>query len=256
MAAADTAVRLGALTRHNAVLILREPGPLLSRLVMPLVMITLLRPLYRSALASEGAQAGTAQAITGMLVMFSLLALSVVGTAILTERSWLTWDRLRSTQARGGELLAAKALPALGMLLVQQAEVLGFGVLAFGLRVASPLLLMTAVAAWAFALLGLGTVLGAVLRSQSELNMAYDIGGVVLTALGGALVPLSVLPGWAAAAAPVSPGYWAMSALRAALQGQAGPTLRAAGVLFAIGAVMAAVAAWRISRGWSRSKLL
>ena len=94
------------------------------------------------------------------------------------------------------------------------------------------------------------------LRSQSELNMAYDIGGVVLTALGGALVPLSVLPGWAAAAAPASPGYWAMSALHGALTGQAGATLRAAAVLFGIGVVAAALAAWRIGRGWGRSKLL
>lgn len=33
---------------------------------------------------------------------FSLLALSVVGTGILTERSWRTWDRLRATPARAG----------------------------------------------------------------------------------------------------------------------------------------------------------
>jgi ABC-2 type transport system permease protein len=79
---------------------------------------------------------------------------------------------------------------------------------------------------------------------------------VVLTALGGALVPLSVLPGWAAAAAPASPGYWAMTALHGALIGQAGATLRAAGVLAAIGLAAAAVAAWRIGRGWGRSKLL
>lgn len=256
MLAADATYRVAALTRHNALLILREPGPVVSRLAMPLVMITLLRPLYQSALAREGSQAGTGQAVTGMLVMFSLLALSIVGTAILTERSWLTWDRLRSTPARSGELLTAKALPALAMLIIQQAEVLAFGVVAFGLRVASPLLLVIAVSAWAFALLGIGTALGAVLRSQSELNMAYDIGGVVLTALGGALVPLSVLPGWAAAAAPASPGYWAMTALHGALIGQAGATLRAAGVLAAIGLAAAAVAAWRIGRGWGRSKLL
>ena len=85
---------------------------------MPLVMIVLLRPLYLSALARRGVQAGTVQVVTGMLVMFSLLALSVVGTAILTERTWRTWDRLRATPARSGELLATKALPGFGMLAV------------------------------------------------------------------------------------------------------------------------------------------
>lgn len=252
----DTLTRLGALTRHNAMLILREPAPVLSRLIMPLLMIMLLRPLYLAALARQGAAAGTVQVVTGMLVMFSLLALSVVGTAILAERSWRTWDRLRATPARSSELLTAKALPAFGMLAVQQAEILGFGMLAFGLRVADPLLLVAAVTAWALALLGIGSVLGALLRSQSELNMAYDLGGVVFSALGGALVPLSALPRWATAAAPVSPGYWAMAALRSALSGQAVPALRASAVLLAIAAVTGAAAAWRVSRGWARSRLL
>jgi ABC-2 type transport system permease protein len=198
MTASGTAIRLAALSRHNTALMLREPGPVLSRLVMPLVMILLFRPLYLSALGRHGVQAGTAQVVTGMLVMFSLLALSVVGTAILTERTWGTWDRLRATSVRSGELLATKALPGFGMLAVQQAEVLLFGVVVFGLRVADPFLLAAAVISWALALLGIGTALGATLRSQSELNMAYDIGGVVLSALGGALIPLSVLPGWPA----------------------------------------------------------
>lgn len=255
MAPSGTAVRLAALTRHNAALMLREPGPVLSRLIMPLVMIVLLRPLYLSALTRRGVQAGTVQVVTGMLVMFSLLALSVVGTAILTERTWRTWNRLRATPARSSELLTTKALPGFGMLAVQQAEVLLFGVVAFGLRIADPILL-AAVLSWALALLGIGTALGATLRSQSELNMAYDIGGVVLSALGGALVPLSVLPRWAQAAAPVSPGYWAMSALRAALQGQSGPALRAMAVLLAVAAVTAALGAWRITRGWSHSTRL
>ena len=207
MVSSGTAIRLGVLSRHNTALMLREPGPVVSRLVMPLVMILLFRPLYLLALARHGVQAGTVQVVTGMLA-------------------------------------------------AQQAEVLLFGVVVFGLRVADPFLLAVAVISWALALLGIGTALGATLRSQSELNMAYDIGGVVLSALGGALIPLSVLPDWARAAAPASPGYWAMSALRSALQGQAGATLRAAAVLLAVAAVTAALGTWRMTRGWSRSRSL
>jgi ABC-2 type transport system permease protein len=249
-------VRMTALARHNAMLMLREPGPVISRLVQPLVLITLMRPLYLAALARDGAQAGTIQVVTGMLVTFSLLALSVVGTGILTERSWRTWDRLRSTPARAGELLAAKALPALALLVVLQAEVIAFGAGVFGLHVPDPGLLALAVASWALALLGIGTALGATLRSQSELNVAYDIGGLLFSALGGALIPAAELPGWARAIAPGSPGYWAMGALRSALRGQAGPTVRDAGVLVAVAAVAGTVAAWRMSRGLPRSRLL
>lgn len=248
--------RLTALVRHNAMLMAREPGPVISRLVQPLVLIALMHPLYAAALAADGPQAGTVQVVTGMLVMFSLLALSVVGTGIMTERSWRTWDRLRSTQARAAELLTAKAVPALALLVVLQAEVIGFGVVAFGLRVPSPGLLALAVAAWALALLGIGMALGAVLRSQSELNVAYDIGGILFSAMGGALIPPSELPGWARSIAPASPGYWAMGALRSALHGQAPATLRDAGVLTVVAIGACGLAAWRMSRSAPRSRLL
>jgi len=252
----DAGPRVTALVRHNTTLMLREPGPVISRLIQPLVLITLMHPLYAAALAGQGAQAGTIQVVTGMLVMFSLLALSVVGGGIMSERSWRTWDRLRATQARAAELLAAKAAPALGLLIALQAELIAFGVVAFGLRVSDPALLAAAMASWAIALLGLGTMLGAMLRSQSELNVSYDIGGLLFSALGGALIPPGELPGWARAIAPASPGYWAMGALRSALRGQATATLRDAAVLTAVAVVACALAAWRMSRTSPRSRLL
>jgi ABC-2 type transport system permease protein len=252
----DAGFRTAALVRHNTMLMLREPGPVLSRLVQPLVLITLMHPLYTAALAAQGAQAGTVQVVTGMLVTFSLLALSVVGTGIMTERAWRTWDRLRTTSARAAELLGGKAIPAFALLVVLQAEVVGFGVVAFGLRIPESALLALAVASWALALLGMGMALGALLRSQSELNVAYDIGGLLFSALGGALIPPEELPGWARAIGPVSPGYWAMGALRSALRGQTTATLRDAAVLAGVGLAACALAAWRMSRNSPRSRLL
>ena len=54
----DAGYRVTALVRHNTTLMLREPGPVISRLVQPLVLITLMHPLYAPALAADGAQAG------------------------------------------------------------------------------------------------------------------------------------------------------------------------------------------------------
>ena len=78
----------------------------------------------------------------------------------------------------------------------------------------------------------------------------------MFSALGGALIPAAELPGWVRAIAPGSPGYWAMAALRSALRDQAGPTVRDAAVLVAVAAAASAVAAWRMSRGLPRSRLL
>jgi ABC-2 type transport system permease protein len=256
LARCPSASRIAALVRHNFALLMAEPGPLISRLIQPLVLITLFRPLYIAALAREGKQAGTVQVVTGMLVMFSLLALSVVGGSILSERTWRTWDRLRATPARAAELLAGKAVPAFVLLALQQTVIMCFGVAVFHLRIPNPGLIAIAIACWALALLGIGTAFGGIMRSNSELNMAYDIGGVLLSALGGSTIPLTELPGWARAIAPASPGYWSMSALHAALNGQTAGTLRAACVLVVIAIVAGAIATWRINRGWPRSRLL
>jgi ABC-2 type transport system permease protein len=248
--------RVSALIRLNTTLLLREPGPVISRLVMPLVLIAVLHPLYKAALVGAGLDAGIQQVVAGILVMFSLLALSIVGSAILTERSWRTWDRLRATPAASWELLVGKAVPAFGVLVVQQVVVLGFAAALFGLNVTDLGLLSIAVLSWVLALLCIGMALGAIARSHSELAIFYDNGGLALTTLGGALVPLAMMPGWAQALAPLSPGYWAMDSYRSALSGNVSSLLQDVTVLLALAAAAGGLATWRITRGWGRAKLI
>ncbi|MFF0015598.1 ABC transporter permease [Streptomyces sp. NPDC005374] len=245
----ESATRLAVLIRHNALLMLREPGPLLSRMILPLVFMTLLRPLYLSA---QGRTAGTEQAVVATLVTFSLLALSISGNAILTERLGRTWDRLRGTTLHPAELLLGKAVPVLTALLAQQILLVGFGVGVFGLRVPHPFLLLGVLLSWSCTLLGLGALLGVLVRSVGELSAAYDIGGMLLSSVGGAFVPLGVLPGWVADVAPVSPGYWAAHGLRAALAGDVRSTAAACGTLLGVAVVCATLAAVRLQGSGGR----
>jgi len=244
--------RIGVLLRHNLILVGRDPGHLIAYIVMPMVLMLLEAPLYRAAMRGS---LGTTQVVTGMLVMFSLLALSIVGYAVLTERTWQTWDRLRATPAAPLELLIGKAGTILAVLVAQQAALLGFGARVLGLRVPGAKamgLLCLAVLCWGVTLLAGGSALGLAVRSPGQLSAISDIAGLVLTGLGGALAPLSAMPGWARVAAPVSPGYWAMAALRAALSGDTVGTLRAVGVLLALAGVAAGYACWRVSRTRTR----
>jgi ABC-2 type transport system permease protein len=246
-------MRIAALIRHNLGLMLREPGPLLSRVAMPVVLMTVLRPLYSAALPSGG---GTRQTVTGVLVMFSLLGMSVTGASILAERVWHTADRLRASPIHPAEVLIGKAVPVLLLLLAQQATLLGYGVVVLGLRVADLGLLVLAVSAWGFALLGIGAAIATAVRSQSELSAITDVGGLICTCLGGALVPLATMPGWARTVAPASPGYWAMRTLGGALAGDTMATLRGTLVLAAIALATSAVAGALLRRGWGRARLL
>ena len=249
----ETAVRATALIRHNAVLLLRDPGALASRLILPLAFLVLLHPLYEAA---QGRSAGISQAVIATLVTFSLLGLSIVGGSILTDRMGRTWERVRATAARPAEALAGKALPILGALLAQQVLIIGFGVLVLGLTVTSLPLLGLAVLAWTLTLLGLGAMIGVLARSLSELSAAYDIGAMLLSSLGGALVPLASMPVWIRHVAPASPGYWAVAALQAALHDEASRTLLACAVLAGFAAAAALVTTSRVSRGGGRSARL
>jgi len=249
----DSIYRTGALVRHNTMLMLREPGPLASRMVLPLAFLLLLHPLYEQAQAGSR---GVIQAVIATLVTFSLLAMSIAGSSILTERIWHTWERIRASAAAPAEQLIGKALPIVGALLLQQAAILSFGVAALGLPVPALPLLMVAVLAWTLAVTAIGAVLGLLARSLGALSACYDIGGMLVSSLGGALVPLAAMPLWIRHVAPASPGYWAVSALEAALHGEAGRTLTASAVLLGVTALACLLAAARARGTWGRSARL
>ena len=95
-------------------------------------------------------------------------------------------------------------------------------------------------------MLFLGVGASTLARSPAQLSAAGDVFALLTTVLGGALVPVALLPGWMRAIAPASPGYWALDAYRAALAGiraQLGRPLAMLGVFGAIGAVLTALVA-------------
>jgi ABC-2 type transport system permease protein len=235
---------LAVLVRHNLLLMRREPGPLLSRMILPVAFLTLLRPLYLAAW--HGAAAGNQQAVIATLVTFSLLALSISGSAILTERLGRTWDRLRATSLPPLSILAGKAIPAYAVLLGQQAFIIGFATACFALRVPHPALLLAVLLTWSCTLLCLGALLGVVVRSVGALSASYDIGGMLLSSMGGALVPLAVLPHWVRSVAPASPGYWAARSLRSAFTGDAHGVLLGCLVLAGVAVTCGAIASMRL----------
>ncbi len=197
--------------------------------VMAVLLMTATRPMY-SALGHliAGLPAlGIDQAAAGMAVMFSLFALKVVGAHLLNERTWNTWDRLRATPAPFGEILFGKALPLYGAIVVQQAVLFGFAAVVFGLSPrAGWWALVLCGLGWSACVLLLGTAASTLARTPAQLSAAGDISAMLTSVLAGALVPVALLPGWLHHLAPISPGYWAMQAYRAALIGPASAMAR------------------------------
>ena len=245
-------VRLAAEVRHQTILLARDPGPMIGYLVMGLLLIAATRPLYVALdrLTAAPAAAGTDQAAAGMAVMFSLFALKIGAAHLLNERTWHTWDRLRASPAGFGEILAGKALPIFVAVLAQQAVLFGVSAAAFGLHPTAGWPALAACAlAWSACVLFLGTGAATLARTPAQLSAAGDIFALLTAVLGGAIVPVDLLPGWLRHVAPASPGYWALDAYRCALTGtpaQLGRPLAVLGVFALAGAAIAALISARL----------
>lgn len=249
--------RLAALVRHSVVLLRRDPGPVVSRLCMPVVLLVVFQPLYRAALASRSGTSAIAETAPRLLVMVSMFGVSMVGVSMLSERLLRTWSRLSATPVKVWELLVGKTLPLFGVLLAQQVLVLSLARLAFGLRLGGDLpVLLAAGVSWALCVLALGALMSSFVHSQSQLSSFSDVGGLVLSSLGGAMAPVTMMPGWVAAIAPASPAYWGVRALRGGLQGQPGQAASSIAVLCALTVTVGAIACWRIGRSWGQPTLI
>lgn len=238
--------RSAALVRHELRTMLADAGSLVSLTLMPLVMMAFFKPLAKLALnQSDPTANGSEYTVPAMTTMFAFFLVGYVGFAFFSEHQWNTWERLRASQATNAEILAGKVIPALGLCLVQQLLLFTAGFALFGLRVRGSLLGVALVGlALAVCLVSVGVLLAAVLRTQQQLNAISNLGAMVLAGVSGALVPLSILPGWAKAVAPVAPQYWAMRGFRSTILDGAGIDAVAlpVAVLLAISAVAAVLA--------------
>lgn len=248
----DSAFRIWAIVRHNLIIRMRDPGQMISYIAMPMILMLVLKPLYIRAV-----DGGDVQVVTGLLVMFSVFAIAIAGNSILVERHWQTWDRLRQTTASSTEMLLGKTIPIFVLMLLQQSILFVYGCLVIGIPMPHSIgYVVLAIAVWAFSLLAVGAALSTVARSLGELGVISDVGAMVLSSMGGALVPLSIMPGWAQAAAHVSPGYYALRMMKAAIRGDSSGVLVPAAVLLVLGLVAGTYAVWRLARGWGRTRLL
>ena len=241
--------RSAALIRHELKLMLADKEALVVLLVMPIVMMAFFKPVARLALSSENPTAnGSEFTVPGMATMFAFFLVAFIGFSFFSEHQWNTWERLRASPATNAEILVGKVVPAVLVCLFQQSALFTFGFVVFGMRVQGSVLGVVLVSvALTLCLVAIGVLMAAVMKTQQQLNAVSNLGAMVLAGISGALVPLSVLPGWARSVAPVAPQYWAMRGFRSTILdgGGVSSVLLPVGVLLAFGAVASALALLR-----------
>ena len=246
----SSAARTLALLRKDAKYTTRMPVPVLLYLVIPLALMAFLREGMRQFVSALGYphSNGSEFIVPGQLLLFSFMFTEHIGLFLYSEHSWGVWDRVRATKASLGEIMTAKFLDWLLHMVVFSTVLLTAGGLLFSLPAPS---------SWpGLVLLMLGLVLCAVGYgfcgfAISPSNAVFDawtyVGTLVLTSLGGGLVPAEVLPSWARRIAPASPMYWFMQGSKHLYLERRGLAAMAApvGVLMTFGLAFGLIGAWR-----------
>ena len=212
--------RLGVILAHELRLARRDPLPVLVMVVFPVVTMAFLKPAFQPALAQAGHPHanGAEQVVPGQAVISGFFVVSLVTVAFFNEHAGATWDRLRATAATPLEIVLGKSLPRVAMSLAQFAVIFAAGVWLFDLHIGgNALALLPLVLALAICLVLLGVAVTAICRTAQQAQAFAIAGMVLLGAIGGALVPFDVLPGWAQTIAPATPTYWAMRGFRSVI---------------------------------------
>lgn len=246
--------RIAVIIAHELRLLRQDPLPVMVLVIFPLILMAFLKPTFRLALVAHGhpGASGAEQVVPGQSVANGFYIVGMTSFAFFAEHGWNTWDRLRATSATSAEIVIGKAVPFFAVSAAQFFVIFAVSIPLFGLDSRGPLIaLIPLVAAFAGCLVMLGVMVTAMCRTLQQAN-AVAFGGIVLFgALGGALVPLETLPGWARAVAPATPTYWVMRGFRSVIldgHGVAGVALPT-GVLVAMSIVFAAIALTRFRFG-------
>jgi ABC-2 type transport system permease protein len=238
--------RTTAIIGHELRLLTRDPLPIMILVVFPLILMAFLKPMVALALAAHGHPTanGAEQVVPGEAVANGFYIVGMTSFAFFAEYLWTTWDRLRASRATSTEIIVGKALPLFAVSAIQFLVIFAVGVPLFHLHSRGPLTaIVPLVAAFAICLVMLGVMITALARTIQQ-SSALAFGGLVLFgALGGALVPLEVLPRWARTVGPVTPTYWVMRGFRSViLDGHSYPAIvLPCGVLMAMSLAFAAV---------------
>ena len=250
-----------AIVRQDLRVLRRDPGFLVVMVAMPLVVMAFLKPAFQGVLILDGVEGATGaeQVVPGTSVTFALFLVGNLGFSVFREHGWNTWERLRASPATTVEVMAGKSVTPFASLAIQQTVLLGVGGLLFDLHIRGSWVALAAVAAaFACSLLGLGYLLLAACSTIMQLNAITNLGTMVLAGLGGALAPITALPGWAQAIAPAIPTYWAMRGYRSTVLDGGGLSEVALPVVvllgFAVGLSLVAWARFRVEEtkvGWA-----
>ncbi len=192
------------------------------------------------------------QNVPGFSVTFLLLGMLLgVSLALLDEREWGTFERLRSIPAPLSVLLVAKRGSRIVVGMTQMLLLFAVGRAAFGISLGpDPWSLALPTFGIVFAGTAFGLVVAGLARTRESVLPLGSIAIVTMAAVGGCWWPIDLEPRWMRTAALAFPTTWAMAAYNDLMIRREGfaAALRPTAVLLAHGALYLAIGLWLFVR--------
>ncbi|WP_421918949.1 ABC transporter permease [Marinifilum sp.] len=169
--------------------------------------------LPMTALVSEtqNGNLGLVQAIAGVAIMMLLFSVSASGATLLQEKEDGTFKRLLITPINPSEILYGKMLSTLFMAILQLTVMFLYSWLALGLDIFInlPALVLMILCA-AIACSSFGIFMASVCKSRKQVESLSTLIILVVSAIGGSMMPLFFMPAIMKKIAVISVNYWAM----------------------------------------------
>ena len=197
--------------------------------------------------AGTGAFAPGAQS---QLVLFMFLTSMTAATQLILTRQLGVSRRMLASPVRVRTILVGETLGRFGVAMLQGLFIVILSAIVFGVSWGDPLAAGTIVVLFALVGTGAAMVVGVFSNNPDQAGALGVMAGMLLGALGGAMVPLEIFPEPAHTLAYLTPQAWAIQGLRevALRGGTVIDVIQELGVLVLYAVGLLALGTWRFRR--------
>lgn len=159
--------------------------------------------------ASTKAHPGLVQAVGGTAIMMLLFSIAAIGGSLLDEKEAGTLKRLLMAPVKPLSILLAKMGTAMVVSILQLTAMFVFAWLAFGLPIFMDILtLILLILCISFAVSSFGVFLVSTVKTRQQLQGMSTIIIILMSAIGGSMIPISMMPEFMQNIAGISVNYW------------------------------------------------
>lgn len=246
---------IAAIARKDLQVLRNDPRGLGNLFLMPAMFIVVMTLALGKMWGSPAP--GRPNAVTHNVPAWTLFGIffiaSPLAASILDEKKLGTFRRLLAAPVSRPAVLIGKLVPYLLLNLAQVAVMFAVGVLVLPLlgaprlQVSHPLALAAISVAASLSATGLGLLIASLARTTEQIGGLGTLLVVTMAALGGVMVPRSVMPESMRLLGNATPHAWALGAYQDVLVKGAGlgAVLPSIGVLLGFAGLFLAFAAWR-----------